>query len=289
MALWWCVLALGMSLAHEGVTRTGARLDHAVSDAPADARLRMMRAENAWRAGDYAGALEDIEAAEALGGARVEQDLLRGMVHVDQRRWNDALDALDRYVRDGGRHAQGFVARSQAREALGDLIGAESDLAVAMALRPGPDLAMLRYELYARQGKHNSAIAWLELDVQQLRTPILRKTLCEAQLAAGAPGALACTEALVAELPIPSSRALHVQALQAMGRVADAERERRELLGVLDVVVANKPTARLLVLRANLLDSMGEGARALEDAQRAVSLAPGWPEARTLLGQLESP
>jgi tetratricopeptide (TPR) repeat protein len=287
--VWWLVVWIGLGWSHEGLHRTGVRLDHAVTEAPADAQLRMRRAENAWREGKVDEALADLDEAEALSGHRREHDLLRGLIAVDQEHWADATARLDHYLAAGGTEVDAFVARASAREAMGDGTGAESDLAAAMALQPTPALALLRFELLERRAKPRSAVAWLRVDLATVRTPVLRNTLCEALLAVDPHEAVACTEVLVEELAIPSSRALHADALDAAGQHAAAERERRALLDTLDTAIARRPTARLLLLRASLLDTLGEAIRARADAERATSLAPGWPEAQAFLHTLDLP
>jgi Tfp pilus assembly protein PilF len=93
--------------------------------------------------GESASALADFNAASQVAPRRGESYINRGGVLIQQRRYDEAIQELDKGLERGNLQQpwKAHYNRALAREAVGDLRGARDDFARALELKPGWDMA----------------------------------------------------------------------------------------------------------------------------------------------------
>ena len=150
-------LAPGAAWAHDDLT---VQLDRLAAQAAHDTNARLEHAELSRLAGDSEAARADLDTLARIAPRLPGAFLLRAALASDDRRWNDAVREVDRFlaVSDGlpdDRIAGAFALRADAQAALGDTAGAlaDWDRAFASAHAPKADWALSRANLATAHGE----------------------------------------------------------------------------------------------------------------------------------------
>jgi tetratricopeptide (TPR) repeat protein len=132
--------------------------DQAILDAAMTARDRAAsfsnRAVIRLNRTEAARALADCERALALGQDFAATFVNKGAALILLKRFDEARSALDRAVElaEGADLLPAYVNRAMAREELGDLKGAYSDLQAALAIKPDYGPALKEVERFTLRG-----------------------------------------------------------------------------------------------------------------------------------------
>jgi tetratricopeptide (TPR) repeat protein len=87
--------------------------------------------------GDYDGALEDLDRAEALKPDLASARVTRGQVYIRMARWRDAESAFSEGIALGpSQPEEAYFGRAVAREGAGDVEGAYADYTAAARIAP---------------------------------------------------------------------------------------------------------------------------------------------------------
>ncbi|HKA16083.1 MAG TPA: hypothetical protein VKH41_13760 [Myxococcota bacterium] len=208
----------------------------------ADAESELLRAQLELARGDLAAAkVAAARAAELAPGFSASAERTRAAVHAAAREWPEALAAIDRIASRGlALTADGALIRVRALYARGDRDRAKREL-VELLAQPVPDAAV---EFAQREGaaEPERARAYLE----------------RAHRAAPA----------------------HYAVLEAFTRLDLRSDQPARALARIDRVIEQQRTgARILLLRAEVLASLGRFSAAEADALRALEAAPDLPRA----------
>jgi tetratricopeptide (TPR) repeat protein len=210
----------------------------------ASAESEVLRAQIELARGDLVAATAAVERAAALApGFSASVERQRAAVHARAGEWPEALAALDRIADRGlALSADDELVRIRARYAHGEREPAKRALIALLADPQVPPDAAVEFAVREGSGDPERARAWLE------------------QAQRGAPASYAVLEALT-HLDLRSG-----EPARALARIEQ-------------VMAAQHTGARVLLLRAEVLESTGELARAEADALRALELAPDLPGA----------
>ena len=189
---------------------------------------------------DYPQALADLTAAlQAPEIADVR--LFRGTALLRLGRLKEALEDLDRFVRDQPRDARGYERRFEARLAAGRRREALRDLEAAIEIEPRTDLYSRLAAAHAEDGEPARAVRVYEDGVRRLGRP-LELVVALVDLATRErlhEKALEWLAVLEAEGGRPERwRLARAEVLEAAGRAADARALYQEVIRLLEARVA---------------------------------------------------
>ena len=211
-----------------------------IAESPSDSGLRLRRAELLRLHGELDAAETDYQTARRLRPGLAAADLGLAEVRLAKGRDTEALEFLNRFLKECPRHAEGRLIRAGILERQGSWILATEDLAAAVESSTEPHYAAALSKLLLRHDQVAAAIGCLD----------------GASLARGG-------------VPVLEQRALDIE--EQNGRPGDAMKR-------LDRFIAREPRPDIwLVRKARLLQSNGmsaEACRALRLAAVAFQSVP---------------
>jgi len=145
-------LVQGSAHAHEQLAEQIARVSAQIARLPANAELRVRRAELYRAARQYQQALADLNRASVIDPTLAAIDLVRAHVCLDMRDPAAAADAASRFLARHAGHADALIVRGRALAILGRGHDAVADFTGALEASPMPDLYIERARVTARSG-----------------------------------------------------------------------------------------------------------------------------------------
>ncbi|MBI5743036.1 MAG: hypothetical protein HY952_00655 [Elusimicrobia bacterium] len=296
-------------LSRGGYGKALAFLDERILAHPNDALLYYYRARLNYEAAEGAAALRDADRAISLGYAQEVSHLLKGLVHGRlYGDWRMQADLASKALVYDPMYSDGYLARAEARYALGDYAACAQDAAAVsrlepasaegweysllclaglgdqagaeaaglkvLALKPGSHAALWRLgRSYAARGQHKRAIkdfsAAIRLSGGRAPYYLDRAASCAAE------GDFSCEAwdlaAAMDWKEISSYASYYLLLGTAMHRVGELDRG----LAAADRAAALAPgAADAYALRARLRAEAGDAAGAAKDLKRLAGLAP---------------
>lgn len=240
------LIAPPLAKAHGSVAERLAAKNDEIEAAAEAAPLLLERAGIRADAGDWRGAMADIERAAALDPELSEVHYLRGVLLWRQGRNLDAADAsLSQFLAREPASALGYVYRARARADLGRSLAAARDFseAIARQRRAGPDLFLERAQALVDAGDAYLAEALLGLEdgLDALGTlPALALAAAEIEARLGRTDAAVERLAVATQgFPIQAPwRVRRGEIFESAGRVAEAREAYRRGLAELRALPA---------------------------------------------------
>lgn len=125
--------------AHEGLHEQIVAITARIKRDPKNAALYLQRGELHRLHRDWARAAADYDRASRLQPSLTIVDLGRGKMLFESRRFQQAKDVLDRFLRQQPRHVEGLVTRGRVLARIGARLQAANDFTAALASAPAPD------------------------------------------------------------------------------------------------------------------------------------------------------
>jgi tetratricopeptide (TPR) repeat protein len=150
--------------AHESLLLSITTVTRAIDSAPQDESLYLQRAELHRLHHDWDAARSDLERAAALAPELAVVDFYRGRLLLEERRLQQALAILSRYLEQHPGHAQARLSRARTLAALERPLEAVTDYSIALEQYPTPELYLERSDVLASGGDEQLAAALAGLD-----------------------------------------------------------------------------------------------------------------------------
>jgi tetratricopeptide (TPR) repeat protein len=160
------LLAPSSAQAHGSVEERLAAKNGQIEAAPGEGLLLLDRAAIRSDAGDFRGAMADIDRAAALDPQLPQVDYLRGVLLWRQGRSLAAEASLSEFLAQEPESIEGYVFRARARADLGRSLDAARDFSEAIARQrlAGPDLYLERAQALVLAGAAHFGEALLGLE-----------------------------------------------------------------------------------------------------------------------------
>jgi predicted Zn-dependent protease len=138
------ILAQHFATAHNGLGEQIAVLTAQIAANPANAELRVRRAELYRFSRRWTDAIADLDRAATLDPAMAAVDLARAHLLLESGNPRAAVDTATRFLTRQPRHADALIVRARARATLGFAHDAATDFTRALDQRPTPDVYIER-------------------------------------------------------------------------------------------------------------------------------------------------
>lgn len=257
--------------AHGDLHERIAALTKAIAEKPADATLRLRRAELHREHKDWQSAHADLAQARRLDPALAAVDLAEALVHFEAGTIDLALPSIDRFISAQPERAEGHLVRARILDALGRSAAAVDSWTrgLEQSAKPQPEhfLARAASQLACRPPRYDEAIGGLEAARAKLgKAVVIRARLIEVLEAAGrVDDALREAALMVAEAKRPEVHLLvRADILLRAGRKSEAAREYRAVLdavGRLDERRRSQASSRNAAERARAALASIEGGK----------------------------
>jgi tetratricopeptide (TPR) repeat protein len=276
--------------AHPGLHHDIAAAGEAIAREPQKADLYVERAFLERLDQEFDAALADLDRAKKLepSNPRVAAEL--GMTYSALGRDREADVQLTAFVRHGGT-APAFAERAMVRERLGRLKESIADYGSAIALKPDIEYYLARGTLQESLGDWASAAAGYRDGRAKLGDAVtLDLALIRAETKRGRYAqALELVNTQLAAAPVKTDWYLRrADVLDAAGRSAEAQADRRTALQEADTAVEASGSGMHLYARARAQAALGliDGAR--RDLELVLQKSPRFVEAREMLAKLST-
>ena len=159
--------------AHGPIHEQIARLTQRIQEEPHDASLYLRRGELHGLHEDWGAALSDFDKATELLPTLTAVDLARGKTLLRSRQFQQAREALDRYITRHRDHPEAFLTRAQVLLELGDAAASARDYGRAIAELEGMEQSKPEHYLewsraFAEVGDHGQALRALDQGIARL-------------------------------------------------------------------------------------------------------------------------
>ncbi|TAL06174.1 MAG: tetratricopeptide repeat protein [Verrucomicrobia bacterium] len=245
-ALIWLGARVPSALAHPGVDEQIARLTALIEKSPADAELRLQRAEQFRLHAEFTNALAEVAVAAKLKPGWPAPALTRARIFSDSARWPEALAAAESFLAATPSHPEALILRARSLARLQRATEAVADYSGALKLipKPAPDLFLERARTQAALGRFADAVAGLDEgqarlgELVSLQLPAIEYERAQTKFAA----ALARVDRLLAHSSVKETwLASRGEILEQAGRLTEArETFQRALAGLAEFPAAQR-------------------------------------------------
>jgi len=277
--------------AHPSPNKELRALDERVEATPTDAELRLRRAELRVRMGHPRDALADLRVAARLLPDSPRVTLQRAQALAALGRDQAAERELDGLIATGPPLAAAFTERARLRHADGRLDLARADLDDAILIQPTPELVLERGRLDEQRERLDDAAAGYREGLERLGPAfVVQLALVDVEQRRDRPRK--ALEQLDAVLALDPDRAdwilIRADILQQLGQPASAIVERLRALVEADAAVRRRPTPLHQVVLARVFLSLEDHTSARQVLDLALADAPKLPAALALRTQLDA-
>ncbi len=285
------MLAMGSphATAHPGPSTALHALDDRIATAPDDVALRLRRSEHLRRMGHPRTALADVRVATRLRPGDRTVWLERALVLAALGRNRAAERELDRVLAAGPALVVPLTERARLRAADGRLDAARADLSLAIGLHATPELVLTRGALDERRERLDDAAAGYIEGLDALGPAVVvQLALVDVQRRRGATvQALSALDTLSAQAPAQADWILlRADILDDLGQPASATVERLRALVVADGAARRRPTPLHRLALVRVHLALGETTVARETLSLVLRDAPTLPAALALSARL---
>ncbi|GJM25177.1 MAG: hypothetical protein DHS20C16_15920 [Phycisphaerae bacterium] len=290
--VWFIVFGCPLALcAHPGPHHDIARVSKLVEAEPHRAELWIERAYHRRLAEQYDEALADLAEAERLAPGTSELCAHRGMTLSAMGRDAEAESELNRFLEETSGTAGTFSERAQIRQRAGRLDEAVTDLAAAIKLKPDVAYFVQRGRLQEKLKRWDDVASGYREGIAKVgQVATLNHGLIRAEVARGNHDeALTLIDGVMEHTKVKTPWQLQrADVLESAGKPEAALTERLAALEETNRVLAKRPTAIQLVIRARVYMALERTEDARRDLELTLKKTPRYEAAIELLNALES-